>query len=530
MTYTYALSNNYWQLSEQGDPRLKISAGRENITDYKSDTVLVNLFEGANPSGATNAIDKLLQREISNLIKLGDFNGKLNDTAILYPGKELAADRIIVVGLGKKKDFTAERAIQAAASGIKRAERLGAKHVGTIAFGGGDGELSPAEAAESTVIGALLSQYRFTQFKTMGEVVKAPSPLLSLKICEIDNKRIKQIRLGVKDGLAIAEAVALARNLQNTPAANMTPTILSQKARSISRRHGLSCQVLSESQMSKLGMGSLLGVSQGSAQAPKLIVTQYEPSGRSRGTIAIVGKGVTFDTGGISLKPGSNMHHMKFDMSGAAATLGIMQAVAQLKPSVKVIGVVPAVENMPSSTAVKPGDVLTAMNGKTIEVINTDAEGRLILADALCYAQNFKPDAMIDMATLTGSVITALGHSASGLMSTNDDLTRRLRQAGEYTRERVWELPLWEDYEKNIQSDTADLDNTGGKAAGTINGGMFLKHFVGDVPWVHLDIAGTAWEGRKTPYWSGGGTGVGVRLITQLLRDWSGPLKTNLAE
>jgi leucyl aminopeptidase len=309
----------------------------------------------------------------------------------------------------------------------------------------------------------------------------------------------------------------------NAPGSDLTPTALAEQAKAMCRENGIKCSVYGPARIRRMNMGALWGVAKGSREEPRFVVMEYEPSGRSRGTLAVCGKGVTFDSGGISIKPGSGMDEMKMDMSGAAATVGILRSAAALKLPVRVVGLIAATENMPDGLAVKPGDVLTARSGKTIEVLNTDAEGRLILADALDYAHTFKPDAIVDLATLTGAVIVALGHQATGVMATSADLVDRLKQAGDYTGERVWELPLWSEYEEAIKGKIADINNTGGRAAGSIAGGMFLKHFARDVPWAHLDIAGTAWTDKGKPYSPGGATGVGVRLVTRLLREWTKP-------
>jgi leucyl aminopeptidase len=496
-----------------------------DICATDADTIIVNLFAGVTaPAGATGAVDAKLDGQIAKVARLGDLSGRANKVLTLYPGPELAADRVVVVGLGDAAKFSSEAAAEAAAAGVAAAAEAGSKHAAIIAFGAGIGGLSPAEAAEATILGARLAVYKFDKYKTIRGDDDANGELETLALVEFDPANLDELTRGMAAGNAIADGVILARNLQNAPPNDMTPGAIAAAAREMSGREGLDCSTMDQAQMRAAGMGSLLAVAQGSDQPPFLITMVYEPEGPASGTLAVVGKGVSFDTGGISIKPSARMEEMKFDMSGAAATIGTMLAVARLKPSLKVVGVVPTVENMPSGRALRPSDVVTASNGKTVEIVSTDAEGRMILADALCHAQSFEPDAIVDMATLTGAVIVALGHFATGMMVTSPELARRLSRAGDRVNERVWELPLWDEYEENIKAKTGDLDNTGGRAAGTINGGMFLKHFAGDYPFAHLDIAGTAWEGKKTPLWRGGGKGVGVRLITQLVRDWPGPI------
>ena len=504
---------------------MKITTASGEVQAQKADTLLVNLFEDSKPGGATAAVDDAADGAIARILELGDFNGDLDSTTVIYSNGSMPADRIVAVGLGKEAEFTANRALQAAATGFKRARELGAKNVATVAFGAGAGGLQVAEAAEATTLGAILGLYRFDRYKS--KVDEDKKEIDSLTVVEFDRSKVRQVRAGVSDAQILGASVSIARDMVNAPGSDLTPTALAEQARAMCRANGIKCTVNGPAQIRRMKMGALWGVAKGSREEPRFVVMEYEPAGRSRGTLAVCGKGVTFDSGGISIKPGSGMDEMKMDMSGAAATIGILRAAAALKLPVRVVGLIAATENMPDGQAFKPGDVLTARSGKTIEVLNTDAEGRLILADALDYAHTFKPDAIIDLATLTGAVIVALGHEASGVMATSADLVDRLKQAGDYTGERVWELPLWSEYEEAIKGKIADINNTGGRAAGSIAGGMFLKHFARDVPWAHLDIAGTAWTDKGKPYSPGGATGVGVRLVTRLLREWTKPPSTD---
>jgi leucyl aminopeptidase len=326
---------------------------------------------------------------------------------------------------------------------------------------------------------------------------------------------------GARVGQIVAEAACLVRDLGNQPGNVATPTMLAQTAQRIAQQHGLRCQVLDRVQIEELGMGAFMSVARGSQEPPKFIILEHNADHEDLQTLVLVGKGITFDSGGISIKPGEKMEMMKFDMSGGAAVLGTLQAVAQLDLPLHVVGLVPATENLPSGTATKPGDIVRALSGKTIEVINTDAEGRMILADALAYAQRYQPAAVIDLATLTGACVVALGHHAIGLMGNNLELIARLKEAGQASGERVWELPLWEEYHEQLKSDVADMKNVGGRPAGAITAAALLSKFAEGYPWAHLDIAGTAYTDEEKSYIPKGGTGVGVRLLVELLRNWA---------
>jgi len=341
-----------------------------------------------------------------------------------------------------------------------------------------------------------------------------------LTLVEFDESKLPEVQEGARVGQIVAEAVCLARDLSNRPANLATPTHLAETAQRLAQDLGLRCQVLERADMEALGMGALVGVARGAEEPPKFIILEYGADRPNLPTIVLAGKGITFDAGGISLKPADKMEEMKHDMSGAAAVLATLQAVARLALPLHVVGLVPATENLPSGRAFKPGDVLKALSGTTIEVISTDAEGRLVLADALAYARRFNPAAVIDVATLTGACVVALGHVASGLMGTSETLMARIKAAAQHTGEKVWELPLWEEYAELIKSDVADVKNVGGRPGGAIIGGMFLKRFAEGYPWAHLDIAGTAYTDKVGPYTAKGATGVGVRLLVRLLQDW----------
>ncbi|MDD5169746.1 MAG: leucyl aminopeptidase, partial [Syntrophales bacterium] len=376
------------------------------------------------------------------------------------------------------------------------------------------------DATEAFIEGVELGLYQFTPFKTVDrDKIKTIDRLI---IVEEDNKRLEAIRNAVKTSQVICDAVYFARDIVSMPANEMTPTNLADEARKISRRNKkLSCTVMDEDKMKKLGMNALLGVAKGSEEPAKFIILEYRGARKGELPIVLVGKGLTFDSGGISLKPAEKMDEMKTDMAGAAAVLGAIRAVSELDLPVNVVGLIPSTENLPSGKAYKPGDILKSLSGKTIEVLNTDAEGRLILADALAYADRWKPAAILDIATLTGACIVALGEQTIGMMGTDDALKEKVRKSAEKTGEKIWELPLWEEYHELIKSDVADYKNSTGRPASAITAAAFLSKFAGDYPWVHLDIAGPAWGAKDRPYIPKGASGVGVRLFTDLVRHWS---------
>ena len=499
---------------------MKIRIAKQPVDLIRDEIIAAGIFEGSKRLGTAAArINKHTAGMIKDILASGDFTGKLYQTMLLYVKKGLKTNRVLLVGLGKEDEFTPERLRGATASAANRVRDLGLKKfVCPLGFAHVRG-LKPGGKARACVEGMLLGLYRFDEFKS-----KKATEQDRLGTCTIlvdENDALNEVRAGVKEGRIIAEATCMVRSMVARPGNSATPTYLAGTARSIARREGLKCSVLDARSAKKMGMGAFLGVARGSDEPARFIVLEYVPVKTKAGKpIVVVGKAITFDSGGISLKPANNMEEMKTDMAGGAAVLGILQACARLKIPRRVVGIVPATENLPSGSALKPGDVITAMSGKTIEIISTDAEGRLILADALTYAHRFKPDAIIDMATLTGACIIALGNDVSGMMGTDERLISCLKAAGEATGDRVWQLPLYEQYGELIKSDIADIKNVGGRPAGTITAGYFLKEFVGEVPWVHIDIAGTAWTKTNKPCAPKGATGAGVRLIIEMLRRW----------
>jgi len=490
---------------------LRVVSG--DIVEIEADAAIVNLFEGTeSPGGATGAVDKALDGAISRLISEGEIKGKTGEVTLIHTLGKIRPERVLVVGLGKQGKFTVDAVRSATAAACKVARRAGAKRVATILHGTGAGGIDPALAAQAIAEGSVLGLYTFRQ-----HITKEPEhgDIEELLIVDRDEGRRSVLEGAVDRGQVLAEATVFARDMINQPANYMTPSDMAQAARNVAD-FGLECTVLERDEMERLGMGGLLGVAKGSQQPPKFIVLRYSGGDPAGGTMAFVGKGLTFDSGGISIKPSERMDEMKSDMSGGAAVIGAMRAIAQLKPKINVVGLVPATENLPSGSAVKPGDVLKAMNGKTIEVANTDAEGRIILADALSYAnkEGFSP--LVDLATLTGACIVALGNICTGAFTNNQELLGKVIKAGETAGEKMWQMPMFEEYKELNKSEVADVKNTGGRWAGAITAAQFLAEFAGDTPWVHLDIAGPAFIDKERGYLTKGATGVGVRTLVNL--------------
>lgn len=496
---------------------MQVVVKREKPERVAADMLVIFLWQEKflTPKSTAAQLDVRLEGRIRDYLDSGDFAGVLNSTALVRTGKTIQAPRVLLVGLGKAEACTIDVLRQASATAATTARHLG---VHSVAFLPPAYNVPPEEVAQACTEGALLGLYTLRKYKT-APANEDQDNLHALYVVATGSATQRALEKGVQRGRILAEAVNMARDLSNSPGNEVNPSYLAKQAQEIAAKTALRCHILDVDGMREHQMGCLLGVAQGSTQPPAFIILEYAPQGTQERPIVLVGKGLTFDSGGISIKPAANMEDMKMDMSGGATVLGTMQALAQLDYPRRVVGLVPASENLPSGNAVKPGDILRAMSGKTVEVINTDAEGRLILADALAYAvQEFKPACMIDLATLTGAVVVALGSHATGMMGTDKTMMDRLRTAGEYSAERVWELPLFEEYSKQIKSDFADIKNvSSGREAGSIIGAAFLKEFVGDTPWVHLDIAGTAWTREQRPYTPKGATGVGIRLLVKAL-------------
>ena len=494
---------------------MKINVLAEKIEKHKTDAAVILLFENERPGKIAERVDKALGGMISRLIKKGDFKPKTGAVHLLYPEGRLPAVRLLLAGLGKRSEFTINRLRQAAGKAASSLRSAGAQGITIITDGIG---LDAEELGQALSEGSVLGLYRFLKYKTNDENDRKKD-VRTITLLTDSSGAVRAMQKGVKAGEAIAESTVMVRDMVSSPPADMTPVIIATRAKELARQFGLKLQVLEKDHMQKLGMGALLGVAAGSAQPPKFIIVEYRKGG-AKPVIALVGKTITFDSGGISIKPAENMDKMKDDMSGGAAVLGAIRNAAALKLPLNIVGLLPVTENMPSGSAYKPGDVLRTLSGQTIEILNTDAEGRLILSDALTYACKYKPAVIIDIATLTGACGIALGSEAIGMLGTDDRLKQKMRVAGDKTGERVWELPLWEEYYEQIKSHIADMKNTGGRAGGVITAAALLSKFVQKYPWVHLDIAAMAWTDKERPYTPKGATGIGVRLLTQFLRDF----------
>lgn len=497
---------------------MKIEVIHGSIQDFSADTIIVNLFEGVQqPGGATGAVDQALNGAITDLIAGGDFSGKAGDIATLYPHGLIPARRVLMVGLGKQDELDLEEVRKAAASSLKKARDLKARHVASIVHGAGIGGLEIQSAAQATVEGALLGLYEFDADKQNG---KSKHQVESFSLVNTQQETIKKIGAGIASAQTISKGVYLARDLVNMPPNVATPTKMAETAKELSRLYGFKLTIGDRDWADEHKMGAYLAVAKGAGEPPYFIVLEHNADQPVLDTVVLVGKGITFDTGGISIKPSERMGDMKSDMAGAAAVMGAMQVVGELKLPLHVVGIMPCTENMPDANAYRPADVIKASNGKTIEIISTDAEGRMILADALVYANQYKPKAVVDLATLTGACVIALGAGvAAGIFCNQEDLSTKLVKSGQNTFDRVWPLPLWDDYKKSIKSNVADMKNSGGRMGGVGTAAVFLQEFT-SYPWAHIDMAGMALAEKAEGYIPAGGTGFGVRLLVDFLRNW----------
>lgn len=489
---------------------MEVKADSRKFYEIECDALVVGIFEGEKPdSGVLAEIDQRTGGVLTSLIETGEFAGKSSESAYIHNTGDIKARRLLLLGAGKQAEFTAVNVRRMAGTA---ARTLRGKKARTFAFLRRS-DVAIAESAQAATEGALLALFEPDKYHTSDKTENH----LDQMILATNGDDLNSASSGIERGRIIAEATNFGREVINEPSNVMTPTEMANKAAEVAKAYGLELDVLDEDQMRELGMGSLLGVAQGSAEPAKLIVLTYKPKTKSDETVAIVGKGVTFDTGGISIKPADGMEKMKYDMAGGATTIAAMRAIAQLKPSVNVLGIVPATENMPGGRAQRPGDVVRAMTGKTIEVINTDAEGRLILADAVAYARKLGATKIVDLATLTGAVSIALGDVYVAILGNNQEWTDTVIGAAKKSGEKFWQLPLDKEYREQIKSEIADIKNVGGRKAGTITGAYFIREFVEDTPWVHLDIAGTAWNESTKPYLAIGPTGVCVRTLVNLV-------------
>src|SRR5215207_3360696 len=496
---------------------IQTSSGPLAGADVQALAVAVFKDEKAD-EGLLKELDAASGGLVRSVLEAEELKGKEGETVYLHlpAGSEgLKATRLLLVGVGERSEYGRAQVSQFAGLAARALRTRNVKQVGLVPRPEG---LGAGLAARTAVEGAILGLFEPDKYRTVDKEERAVESLLVV----LDGADESELRDEAERGRVIGESVNFTRDLANEPGAYMTPTIMAERAQEIANNFGLEIDVLDQARMEQEGMGALLSVARGSDQPPKMMVLTYMPEGKAKiedgeEFLALVGKGITFDTGGISIKPSENMELMKYDMSGGATVLGVMRAVAQLKPPIPVLGVVPSTENMPSGKATKPGDVVVAMTGKTIEVINTDAEGRLILADAVSYAKKLGATRVIDMATLTGAVSIALGDVNTGILGTDQELINEVIESGREVGEKFWQLPLDKEYSKQIKSDIADIKNVGGRKAGTITAAAFIKEFAEGISWAHLDIAGTAWGDDAKPYRAKGPTGIAVRTLLRIV-------------
>jgi leucyl aminopeptidase len=482
---------------------------------HKTACAVVGVYEQRKLSPAAASLDRVAGGALSSLLKRGDIDGKAGSTLLYHAPAGLVCERVLLVGLGKEKEVTDKIWREAHRAAVKAVTATGAGdatvYLAEVAVGKRNIDWKIAQAVQ--VMGDAL--YKFDRTKSEKDDTKTACRRITFMVAAGE---VRPAQAALARGKAVVGGVGLAKDLGNLPGNLCTPTYLADQAKAMAKASGIKIQVLGQKEIAKLGMGSFLSVAKGSDEPPRFIVMEYQGAAKSAKPVVLVGKGITFDSGGISIKPAAEMDEMKYDMCGAASVIGTMQAVAELKLPLNVVGLVPTCENLPSGRANKPGDIVTSMSGQTIEVLNTDAEGRLILCDALTYAERFDPAAVIDVATLTGACVIALGHVVSGLLANDDDLAREVYAAGEESGDRCWQLPLLDDYQEQLKSNFADMANIGGRAAGTITASAFLSRFTAKYKWAHLDIAGTAWKSGKEK----GGTGRPVPLLVSFLAGRAG--------
>jgi leucyl aminopeptidase len=477
----------------------------------RSACVVVGVFELRKLTGPAQSIDQASGGYLAEILRRGDMEGRLGTTLLLHKVPHTAGERVLLVGLGKEREFRDKEYRDAVRAAIRALNETGATDAALYLT-----ELplkkrdSTWRIAQATQV-ALASLYRFDRLKSKQDGLKHPLKKLVFALAHRGDAAAAEE--GLRRGLAAAHGMSLAKDLGNLPANFCTPAFLAEQAQGLAKAYGFECTVLEQAEMAELGMGALISVTRGSAEPPKLIVLHHRGGDKQDRPVVLVGKGITFDTGGISLKPAAEMDEMKFDMCGAASVLGTFKAIGEMRLPVNVVGIIPTCENMPGGTATKPGDVVTSLSGQTIEILNTDAEGRLILCDALTYAARFEPDTVVDIATLTGACVIALGHVAHGLFANDEGLARELLTAGHDSYDRAWQMPLWDDYQEQLKTNFADMANVGGRPAGSVTAACFLSRFTRKYRWAHLDIAGTAWKSGKEK----GATGRPVPLLTEFL-------------
>ncbi|MBU18103.1 MAG: leucyl aminopeptidase [Chloroflexi bacterium] len=498
---------------------LKIDVQSADIIGIDTPALVVNLFRGVKkPGGATGAVDKALGGVITQLIEDGEIKGNTGETTLIHTLGKIKPSRVLVAGLGTQDKFDVQVVRRVSAEVVRFLRRKGISSAATIAHGAGIGGLDPQLSGQAIAEGAHLGLYKFGTYLTKNS--DSTNEFEHLTVVESDKTRAKAIDAGIQLGSTVAKASITARNMVNEPANHMTPSRMAEAAQKVASDQGLKIEIMENAQIKNMGMGAFMGVAQGTDEPAKLIVLRYDGDPESpENNLGLIGKGITFDTGGISLKPPGGMEAMKGDMAGGASVIAAMEIIGQTKPKINVLAVIAATENMPGASAQRPGDVVRAMNGKTIEVINTDAEGRLVLADALCYAREQGITRLVDVATLTGAMVTTLGKACTGVMGNDGQLVQQTIDAGKKTGEKFWELPMFDEYKDLIKSDVADMKNSGGRQAGSISAALLLAEFVDGAAWVHLDIAGTSTSDKAAGYLVKGATGVPVRTLAQLATD-----------
>jgi leucyl aminopeptidase len=485
---------------------MQVKLGTGSVSQVNSDALVVIGFEGTPPEGL--AASQVILGQIGEFYDSGEFSGKSGEVAVLHHPSGLGAKRLVLGGAGKRERFDAAELRKLTGALVRTLKSKGIRSI-TLAL---DEPFRSDDFTAAAVEGALLADLENDRYKT--------DPKKNEK--QVDSFAVLGgSQTGVDRGRVLAEAQNFSRDIANEPANVLTPTVLADHAKKMAAEFGLECEILDQDRMKQLGMGALLGVAQGSAEPPALIVLRYKPAAPStKDHLGLIGKGVTFDTGGISIKPSDGMEKMRYDMAGGAAVIGAMRAIAQLKPSIPVTALVPTVENMPGSKAQRPGDIVKSLSGKTVEVLNTDAEGRLILIDALTYAQRLGCTHLVDAATLTGAIVVALGNVNIGAFTNNEAFLGKLLAASKAEGEKTWQMPMDEEYKELLKSNFADLHNIGGRSGGSITAAWFSRDFVDETPWIHLDIAGTAWLDDAKPYMAKGATGVGLRTFVRLAETW----------
>ena len=492
---------------------IKVEVG--DIAKIEADAIIVNIFEGVEePGGATAVVDRALEGAIGSLVSRGVIKGKFGEVNIVHTFGKLPARMVAIVGLGRREDFNLDKISGVTGEFCRALRKIDCRKIASVLHGAGVGGIQLEGSAEALAEGALLGLYGFAKYKKL-EYDNIEEMLIVVR----EEESVPILERAIHKGELIAEAVNLARDMGNEPANYMTPSQMAEVAKEIAGKYDLEIKVFDRDEIEAMGMGALLGVAKGSNQPPKLIILDYRGDEPSEEAMGFLGKGITFDSGGISIKPSEGMADMKDDMAGAAAVMMALAAIARLKPKINVTAIIPATENLPSGTALKPGDVLKAMNGKTIEVISTDAEGRLILADALSYATKLGLSPLIDLATLTGACRVALGLFYGGLFGNNQDLVDKVLGAAQRTGEKMWRMPMPEEYKEQIKSEIADIKNTGNRYGGAITAALFLAEFIDNTPWVHIDIAGPRLSNKESGYIVKGATGFGVRTLIELALD-----------